>query len=74
MSKHYQHLLGIRVDWQLDRNLISKIKSEKGVRKQEEVRENSSDENQEKGREKKRGRGNGVKRRSKKKRTREREK
>lgn len=56
MSQHYQRLLGIGVDWQLDRNLISKIKkSEKGVQKQEDVRESSSDESQEKGKEKKKG-------------------
>lgn len=62
MAEHYQCLLGIGVDWQLDRNLISEIKSEERMRKWEEESESSRDEREEKEGEVMRERRRGEKR------------
>lgn len=69
MAEHYQCLLGIGVDWQLDRNLISEIKSEKRMQKWEEEREDSRDEREEKEGEVMRERRWGEKEMEKEKRT-----
>ena len=48
MSEHYQCLLGIGLDWQQDRNLISEIRSEKRMRKWERERDEREEVKREK--------------------------